>query len=61
MFEATSDLGDWHGPAKLTPVVTVVDDAATSMRFSVSLDGTAPRAFLNHDFRWVFIVKGWDG
>ena len=59
MFEATSDLGDWMGSAKLVPVVTIVDnegvvvtqgtDAASAflpMRFTVSLDGSAPRAFL---------------
>ena len=51
MFEATSDLGDWNGAAKLTPTVTVDDpaagDSAETMRFKVTPgDGTAPRAFL---------------
>ena len=54
MFEATTDLGDWCGEAKLTPTVTVVegDDSAAggsirSMRFTVVPgDGTATRAFL---------------
>ncbi|MBQ3289716.1 MAG: leucine-rich repeat protein [Kiritimatiellae bacterium] len=48
MFEATSDLGDWDGAAKLTPAVTpeATGDAAT-MRFTVTPgDGTAPQAFL---------------
>lgn len=51
MFEATSDLGDWVGPAKLTPTVEVLEAGATSasltMRFRVLLgDGTATSAFL---------------
>ena len=54
MFEATADLGDWNGAAKLEPTVTVVEgdgseagDANSPMRFTVVPgDGTATRAFL---------------
>ena len=51
MFEATSDLGDWDGPAKLTPAVVVVEAGETSaalpMRFRVTPgDGTPGSAFL---------------
>ena len=51
MFEATSDLGDWNGAAKLSPSVTVEEpaagDSAATMRFKVTPgDGTAPQAFL---------------
>ena len=51
MFEATSDLGDWNGGAKLTPTVTVEEpaaaDSAETMRFKVIPgDGTATKAFL---------------
>ena len=47
MFEATGDLGDWNGAAKLTPEVTVEDGEGATMRFKVTPgDGTAPRAFL---------------
>ena len=54
MFEATTDLGDWNGTAKLKPTVTVVhggnsaaEDGCSSMRFTVVPgDGTATRAFL---------------
>ena len=47
MFEATSDLSDWNGAAKLTPMVSVEDGEGTTMRFKVTPgDGTAPQAFL---------------
>ena len=47
MFEATGDLGDWNGAAKLTPEVTVEEGDGATMRFTVTPgDGTAPRAFL---------------
>ena len=48
MFEATSDLGDWNGAAKLTPTVTITGtDASGKMTFVVTPgDGTAARAFL---------------
>ena len=51
MLEATGDLGDWNGGAKLTPGVTADEpaagDSAETMRFKVTPgDGTAPRAFL---------------
>ena len=47
MFEATSDLGDWNGAAKLMPTVLVEDGEGTTMRFKVTPgDGTATRAFL---------------
>lgn len=47
-FEATSDLRDWNGAAKLTPDVKDRDtDANGKMTFAVTLgDGTAPSAFL---------------
>ena len=48
MFEATSDLGDWNGAAKLTPTVTTSGaDASGKMTFVVTPgDGTAAKAFL---------------
>ena len=48
MFEATSDLNDWNGAAKLTPEVEVLGtDANGKMTFAVTPgDGTAPSAFL---------------
>ena len=47
MFEATGDLGDWNGAAKLTPTVTAEAGDGATMRFKVTPgDGTAPRAFL---------------
>ena len=54
MFEATTDLAEWNGTAKLEPTVTVVDDGDSTagdgcvpMRFMVVPgDGTATRAFL---------------
>jgi len=47
MFEATSDLGDWDGAAKLTPTVEVLDGDGATMRFRVTPgDGTSARAFL---------------
>jgi uncharacterized repeat protein (TIGR02543 family) len=47
MFEATSDLGDWEGSAKLTPAVSVEAGEGATMRFKVTPgDGTAQRAFL---------------
>ena len=48
MFEATGDLGDWTGVAKLTPTVkTSGTDASGKMTFVVTPgDGTAAKAFL---------------
>ena len=48
MFEATGDLGDWTGAAKLTPTVTTSGtDASGKMTFVVIPgDGTAAKAFL---------------
>jgi len=47
LFEATSDLGDWTGAAKLTPTVNVEAGEGATMRFTVTPgDGTQPRAFL---------------
>ena len=48
MFEATSDLGDWDGAAKLAPTVTTSGtDASGKMTFVVTPgDGTAAKAFL---------------
>ena len=48
MFEATSDLGDWTGVAKLMSTVTTTGiDANGKMTFVVTPgDGTASRAFL---------------
>ena len=50
MFEATRDLGDWNGAAKLTLTVTVRrDDGDTprQMKFDVSIDAAANgRAFI---------------
>ena len=48
MFEATGDLGDWTGAAKLTPTVTTSGtDASGKMTFVVTPgDGTAVKAFL---------------
>lgn len=48
MFEATSDLGDWIGTAKLTPTVTTSGtDASGKMIFVVIPgDGKAAKAFL---------------
>ena len=48
LFEATSDLRDWYGAAKLEPMVTVEASAdPKTMRFKASPgDGSAPRAFL---------------
>ena len=47
LFEATSDLGDWNGAAKLVPTVTVADGDGATMRFkAVIVDSTATRAFL---------------
>jgi hypothetical protein len=48
MFEATSDLNDWDGGAKLLPTVTIDDTSSpSSMRFKVTLgDGSVPKAFL---------------
>ena len=47
MFEATGDLGDWTGAAKLTPMVTNSGtDASGKMTFVVIPgDGTATKAF----------------
>jgi len=48
MFEATGDIGDWSGAAKLTPTVTTSGiDASGKMTFVVTPgDGTAAKAFL---------------
>jgi len=48
LFEATSDLRDWYGAARLEPLVTVEASAdPTKMRFKASPgDGSAARAFL---------------
>ena len=47
MFEATSDLNDWNGAAKLTPEVETLESDGATMRFRVTPgDGTAPSAFL---------------
>ena len=48
MFEATGDLGDWTGAAKLTPTVTPSStDSSGKMTFVVTPgDGTASKAFL---------------
>ena len=47
MFEATSDLADWNGGAKLTPEVTVLGNDGGIMRFKVVPgDGSATKAFL---------------
>ena len=48
MFEATSDLGDWDGEAKLTPIVSVLGtDQNGKMSFTVKPgEGKATRAFL---------------
>ena len=46
MFEATSDLGDWNGVAKLEPEVTDLTEGVSDvLRFSVS-PGAASSAFL---------------
>ena len=47
MFEATSDLGDWAGEAKLTPTVEVLEGEGNTMRFKVKPgDGKSPSVFL---------------
>ena len=47
MFEATGDLGDWNGAAKMSPTVSVEEGDGATMRFKVTPgDGTATRAFL---------------
>ena len=47
MFEATSDLGDWNGAAKMSPTVTVEASEGATMRFKVTLsDGTTSQVFL---------------
>ena len=48
MFEATSDLGDWNGEAKLSPIVSVLGtDQNGKMSFAVKPgEGKATRAFL---------------
>lgn len=47
LFNATSDLGDWDGAAKLTPTVEVLEPDGVTMRFRVTPgDGTATSAFL---------------
>ena len=48
MFEATSDLRDWTGAAKLTPTVSgATRNADNTMTFTVTPgNGTAKSAFL---------------
>ena len=50
MFEATSDLGDWYGAARLYPKVEVLDDLGSTgdpeMRFTVTLNAIPAQAFL---------------
>ena len=48
MFEATSDLGDWTGAARLAPVATPAGrDPDGAMRFTVTPgNGAATSAFL---------------
>jgi hypothetical protein len=49
MFEATSDLGDWDGDAKLTlGVEEITGGSGSTLRFRVTPDstGTNDRAFL---------------
>ena len=48
MFEATGDLGDWTGAAKLTPTVTTSGTGASGKMTFVVIpgDGTAAKAFL---------------
>ena len=48
MFEATSDIGDWNGEAKLSPIVSVLGtDQNGKMSFAVKPgEGKATRAFL---------------
>ncbi len=47
MFEATSDLNDWDGAAKLAPTVEVLESDGATMRFRVTPgDGTVSSAFL---------------
>lgn len=47
MFEATSDLGDWTGAAKMSPTVTIEPGEGATMRFKVTPgDGTVEKAFL---------------
>ena len=47
VFEATSDLRDWDGAAKLTPMVEVLEGDGATMRFRVTPgDGTTTSAFL---------------
>ena len=47
MFEATSDLGDWDGAAKLVLTVEQLESADGAMRFKVTPgDGNSSKAFL---------------
>ena len=47
MFEATGDLGDWNGAAKMSPTVTIEQGEGATMRFTVTPgDGTVEKAFL---------------
>ena len=47
MFEATGDLGDWNGAAKLSPMVTIEPGEGATMCFKVTPgDGTVEKAFL---------------
>ena len=47
MFEATRELGDWEGEARLTPTVDVLDGDGETMRFRVTPgDGKSSSAFL---------------
>ena len=47
-FEATSDIGDWNGSAKLTPTVKIEERCADgTIRFNVRVDNVnTPSAFL---------------
>ena len=47
MFEATSDLGDWAGEAKLAPTVEILESDGATMLFKVKPgDGKSSSAFL---------------
>ena len=46
MFEATSDIGDWDGAAKLTPIDEMLGVSDVVMRFRVTPGTSAPSAFL---------------
>ena len=46
MFEATSNIGDWDGAAKLTPIDEMLGVSDVVMRFRVTPGTSAPSAFL---------------